>query len=71
MFLLRYSLGFLLVILGIGYLLNPQEIVRLNAFMRDTFFKDSHVLLKGKKIGGWLLLLGFILLAFGYTTPIK
>lgn len=71
MFLLRLSLGFLLVFIGLGYLLDPQQIVRLNAFMRETFFKDSLVLLKGKKVGAWLLLIGFILLVLGYTTPVR
>ena len=71
MFLLRLSLGILLVIIGFGYLSDPKAIVRVNAFMRDTFFKDSHVLLNGKRIGIWLILIGFILLALSYTTPLR
>jgi hypothetical protein len=69
-FLLRISLGFLLVVLGLGYLLDPKAILRLNAMMRDTFFKDSHVLLNGKRIGSLLIVLGFVLLALGYQTRI-
>jgi uncharacterized protein YjeT (DUF2065 family) len=68
-FLLRLSLGFLLVLIGLGYLLDPQAILRVNAFMRDVLFKDAHVLLKGKKIGSWLVLMGFVLIALGYATP--
>ena len=68
MFLLRISLGFLLVVLGLGYLSDPKAILKLNLIMRETLFKDSHVLLNGKKIGGWLIFIGFILLALGYTT---
>jgi len=71
MFLLRLSLGFLLVVIGLGYFSDPKAIVRLNAFMRDTLFKDSHVLLNGKRIGSWLIFIGFILLALGYTTPVR
>lgn len=69
MFLLRFLLGFLLVVIGLGYLLDPKAILRLNAFAREVFFKDSHVLLKGKKIGSWLILIGFVLIALGYSTP--
>jgi hypothetical protein len=70
-FLLRLSLGFFFVVIGLGYLSDPKAIVRLNAFMRNTFFKDSNVLLNGKRIGSWLIFLGFILLALGYTTTIR
>jgi uncharacterized protein YjeT (DUF2065 family) len=69
-FLLRLSLGFLLIVLGLGYLFDPKAILRLNATMRDIFFKDSYVLLDGKRIGSLLLLIGFILLALGYKTRI-
>ena len=62
------SLGFLLVVIGLGYLLDPKAILRLNATMRDRFFNDSHVLLGGKKIGSLLLLIGFVLLTLGYLT---
>ena len=71
MFLLRLSLGFLFVVIGLGYLLDPKAILRLNAVMRETFFKDSHVLLNGKRIGSWLMLLGFILLALGYIATVR
>ena len=70
MFLLRISLGFLLVVLGLGYLSDPKAILRLNALMRETFFKDSHVLLNGKRIGSLLIVLGFVFLVLGYTTQI-
>ncbi len=70
MFLLRLSLGFLLIIIGLGYLLDPKAILRINAFARENLFKDSHVLLNGKRIGSLLLFLGFILLALSYKTPL-
>ena len=71
MFLLRMSLGFLLIVLGLGYLFDPRAIVRLNAFAREKFFKDSHVLLNGRRIGYLLLCFGFLLLALGYQTRIR
>jgi hypothetical protein len=64
------SLGFLLIVVGLGYLLDPKAILRLNATMREVFFKDSNVLLNGKRIGGVLIVLGFILLAMGSQTRI-
>ena len=68
-FLLRLLLGFLLVVIGAGYLLDPKAILRFNAFMRDRLFKDSYVLLDGKRIGYLLIIIGFILLALGYAIP--
>ena len=63
-------LGFLLVVVGVGYISDPKAILRLNAFMRDNLFRDSHVLLNGKRIGILLVVIGFFLLALGYvTTP--
>lgn len=54
--------GFFLFVLGLGYLFKPQWILRFNAFARDTFFKDSIVLLSNRRVGVTLLLLSFILL---------
>jgi hypothetical protein len=70
MFLLPITLGFLLVILGLGYMFDPKAILRINAMIRDNFFKDSRVLLNGKRIGSLLIVLGFVLLALGYKTQI-
>jgi hypothetical protein len=56
-------IGFILFVLGIGYLFRPQLILRLNAFIRDNFLKDSIVLLSHRRIGMMLLLLSFILIA--------
>jgi len=60
---LLFIIGFLLFILGLGFLFQPQLILRLNAFVRDNFLKDSIVLLSHRRIGIILLLLSFILLA--------
>ncbi len=71
MFLLRVSIGFFFVVIGLGYLFDPKTILRFNAYMRDRFFKDSHVLLSGKKIGAALLFIGFVFLALSYLTPVR
>jgi len=60
-FLLRLSLGYLLILLGLGYLFQPKTILRFNAFMRDYLFKDSYVLLNARRIGTTLLFCGFLL----------
>ena len=69
MALLLFIIGFLLFVLGLGYLFQPQLILRLNAFIRDTFLKDSIVLLSHRRIGIILLLLSFILLAMTLKVP--
>lgn len=60
-FLLRLSLGYLLILLGLGYLFQPKTILRFNAFMREYLFKDAYVLLDARRIGMALLLLGLLL----------
>jgi hypothetical protein len=67
--LLLLFVGFALFFLGVGYLFKPQWILRFNAFFRDTFFKDSVVLLSNRKVGMLLVLLAFILLVFTLKDP--
>ena len=59
----KLLIGFLLFVLGLGYLFQPQLIMRLHAFIRENLLKDSVVLLSHRRIGILLLLLSFILLA--------
>jgi len=63
MALLQLIVGFILFGLGLGYLFLPQLILKFNALIRDTFFKDSVVLLSNRRVGIVLLLLSFILIA--------
>lgn len=63
--LMRLTVGFALFLLGLGYLFQPQMILRFNAFMREHFFRDSHVLLANRRIGVLLLLVSFLLLVVG------
>ena len=69
MAILQLIIGFAMFILGLGYLFKPQVILVFNAFMRDTFFKDSIVLLSNRRVGILLLLLSFILLALIKVHP--
>jgi hypothetical protein len=68
MALVKLLIGFLLFLLGLGYLFQPQLILRLHAFIRENFLKDSVVLLSHRRIGILLLLLSFILLAITLKT---
>lgn len=63
MALLQLIVGFILFVLGLGYLFVPQMILKFNALMRDTFFKDSVALLSHRRVGIVLLLLSFIFIA--------
>jgi hypothetical protein len=63
MALLQIIVAFVMFTLGLGYLFQPQLILKFNAFARNTFFKDSRVLLGHRRIGMMLLLISFILLA--------
>jgi hypothetical protein len=63
MALLQLIVGFILFALGLGYLFLPQLILKFNALIRDTFFKDSVVLLSHRRVGILLLLLSFIFIA--------
>lgn len=60
MVLLRLALGLFLVILGLAYLFHPALILRINAFMRERIFRDSHVLFGHRRVGGFLLIIGFL-----------
>ena len=62
MFLIRFFVGVLLVLLGMAYLFEPKSVLRINAFMREKVFQDSHVLLSSRRIGASLLAVGVLLL---------
>jgi hypothetical protein len=67
--LLLLLAGFGMFILGLGYLFKPQLVLRFNAFVRETFFKDSVVLLSHRRIGIMLLLVSFIFLVLTLRVP--
>ena len=62
MAILLFIAGCIMFVLGIGYFLQPKLILRFNAFMRDTFFKDSVVLLSSRRVGMLLLLMALLFL---------
>ena len=57
--------GFLLCILGMGYLFRPDIIERINYLIKETLLNDSHLALEHKKWGTFFILLGFLLFYMG------
>jgi hypothetical protein len=53
-------LGFLFMMLGLGYLYRPQLVSRVIAAIRDTLFNDAHIALDRKKWGLFFLLLSLL-----------
>ena len=66
MFAVRLFVALLLVTLGCAYLFQKDTILRLNAFMRERIFHDSHVLLNRTRVGGALIVAGLLLLALAF-----
>jgi hypothetical protein len=52
----------LLVTSGCAYLFQRDTVLRINAFMREKVFHDSHVLLNGRRVGMTLITAGLLLL---------
>lgn len=63
----KLVLGFLLTILGLGYLYRPDLIERVNALLRETLFNDAYIALERKKWGAFFLLMGFLFLYMAFS----
>jgi len=66
MFAVRLFAALLLLTLGCAYLFQKDSILRLNAFMRERVFHDSHVLLNRGRVGSSLILCGLVLLVLAF-----
>ncbi len=55
-----------IMFLGIGYLARPDKISNFNEWMRGNIFSDRLLLNHRRKIGTFLLLLGFLLLYLSF-----
>ena len=66
MFAVRLFVSLLLITLGCAYLFQKDTILRMNAFMRDRVFHDSHVLLNRSRVGSALIIAGFVLLTVAF-----
>lgn len=67
MFPIRLFVAILLITVGCAYLFQKDTILRLNAFMRERIFHDSHVLLNRNRVGGSLIVFGLFVLMLAFA----
>lgn len=60
------GVGGVLILLAWGYLFQPRWILRLNGAARQWLFNDGHVLLRRRRTGAGLLVLGALTLLAGF-----
>lgn len=63
----KLAVGFLSLILGLGYLYRPDLIERMNALLREYLLNDAYIALERKKWGAFFLLVAFLFLYMGWT----
>ncbi|MBI4386409.1 MAG: hypothetical protein HY551_03415 [Elusimicrobia bacterium] len=65
--LIKFILGLLFFLLGLGYLYRPGLIERMNAILRHYLLNDAHIALERRKWGTFFLLLAFLFLYMTYA----
>ncbi|HXS99909.1 MAG TPA: hypothetical protein VN915_04500 [Elusimicrobiota bacterium] len=63
----KLAVGFLSLLLGLGYLYRPDLIERMNALLREYLLNDAYIALERKKWGAFFLLVAFLFLYMGWT----
>ena len=58
-------IGFLFLLLGLGYLYRPQLVSRVVAAIREVLLNDAHIALDRKKWGLFFLLLSLLFFYLG------
>ncbi len=66
--LVKITSGLFFALLGLGYLLRPDIIERINALIKEMLLNDAHFALERKKWGVFFLFVGFLLLYMGITS---
>ena len=64
--IVKIVLGFMSLLLGLGYLYRPDLIWRLNALIREYLLNDAHIALERKKWAVFFLLVAILLLYMGF-----
>lgn len=64
---LKLAVGFISLMLGLGYLYRPDLIERMNALLREYLLNDAYIALERKKWGAFFLLVAFLFLYMGWT----
>ena len=59
--------GFVLGLLGLGYLYRPDLIERMNAVLRDYVLNDAYIALERKKWGMFFMLISFLFFYMGWS----
>ncbi len=65
--LFEIGVGFVSLMLGLGYLYRPDLIERMNAVLREYLLNDAYIALERKKWGSFFLLVSFLFLYVGWT----
>lgn len=63
----KLAVGFISLLLGLGYLYRPDLIERMNALLREYLLNDAYIALERKKWGAFFLLVAFLFLYMGWT----
>jgi len=63
----KLAVGFVSLLLGLGYLYRPDLIERMNALLREYLLNDAYIALERKKWGAFFLLVAFLFLYMGWT----
>ena len=66
--LFKLIVGFICLVLGLGYLYRPDLIERMNALLREYLLNDAYIALERKKWGAFFLLAAFLFLYMGWTS---
>ncbi len=66
--LLKLVVGFVSLLLGLGYLYRPDIIERMNALLREYLLNDAYIALERKKWGAFFLLVAFLFLYMGWMS---
>ena len=66
--LFKLGVGFVSLLLGLGYLYRPDLIERMNALLRDYVLNDAYIALERRKWGMFFLLVAFLFLYTGWAS---
>lgn len=61
----KVAVGVVSLLLGLGYLVRPDLMARLNAVIREYLVNDAHIALERKKWALFFLLIAFLFLFMG------
>jgi len=64
----KLAVGFLCLVLGLGYIYRPDLIERMNALLREYLLNDAYIALERKKWGAFFLLTAFLFLYMGFMS---